>query len=230
ANRWMAKFCRRIYVNFAASENSFPGKDTRVVGHPCRPEIETARWPAAEEAKRFAANPFRIFVFGGSQGAMGINRLVTEAAKSLRDLDLEIFHQTGEADFERTKQEYAAAGFTRVRLEKFVYDMASAFRDAHLVICRAGASSLAELAAAGKAAFLIPLVSKDRHQEFNAKEIEKIGASITCLQNDLSGERLAGEIKALVADRARLSLLAKRMGELHQPEAALRIARGILEG
>jgi UDP-N-acetylglucosamine--N-acetylmuramyl-(pentapeptide) pyrophosphoryl-undecaprenol N-acetylglucosamine transferase len=226
ANRWMARFCRRVYVNFAASEGSFPGKETRVVGHPCRPEIEGARW----KENLFARSPFRIFVFGGSQGAVGINRRMTEASKFLRDLDIEILHQTGEADFDRVKKDYAEAGFTRGRVEKFIFEMADAFRAAHLVVCRAGASSLAELAAAGKAAVLIPLVSKDRHQEHNAKEMEKIGAALTFLQNELTGEKLAGVLRTLYDDRERLAGLAARMAELHQPEAALRIARGILEG
>lgn len=230
ANRWMAKFCRRIYVNFAASESSFPGRDTRVVGHPCRPEIELARWTETESPQRFAASPFKVFVFGGSQGAMGINRRITAASALLKDLDLEIVHQTGEADFERTRAEYADAGFSRVKVEKFIFDMATQFRECHVVLCRAGASSLAELAAAGKAAILIPLVSKDRHQEHNAKEIERIGACLTFLQNDLTGEHLAGVIRGLNNDRQKLNSLATKMSGLHQPDAALRIARGILEG
>lgn len=230
ANRWMARFCRRVYVNFPASEDLFPGRDTRVVGHPCRPEVAEARWPEAESRGRFAANPFRIFVFGGSQGAMGINRRMAAAAALLKDLDLEILHQTGEADFERTRQEYAAAGFRRVRLEKFIFDMPTAFRESHVVICRAGASSLAELAAAGKAAVLIPLVSRDRHQEHNAREMAALGAALTFLQDALTGEALAGVIRELYTDREKLFSLAQKMSGLHQPEAALRIARGILEG
>lgn len=228
ANRWMSKFCGRIYVNFAASQESFPGRDTRVVGHPCRPEIEAARWPEGEVRQRLAKNPFRVFVFGGSQGAMGINRRMTEAAKHLQDLDVEILHQTGELDFERTKQEYA--GLAKVRVEKFIYDMAGAFKDAHVVVCRSGASSLAELAAAGKAAILIPLVSKDKHQEHNSKEMENIGAALSYLQNELTGEALAGVLRGLYMDREKLFSLAQKMSGLHQPEAALRIARGILEG
>lgn len=230
ANRWMARFCKRIYLNFAGSASDFTGYDTRVVGHPCRPEIEQARWPASEEKARFARNPFRVFVFGGSQGAMGINRRVTAASALLKDLDLEILHQTGDADFERTREEYRTAGFARAQVEKYVYEMNKAFADCHLVICRAGASSLAELAAAGKAAILIPLVSKDRHQEYNAKEMEALGAALTFLQNDLTGEQLAGVIRQLYTDREKLSSLGQKISGLHQPEAALRIARGILEG
>ncbi len=230
ANRWMAKFCRKVYVNFAASKELFPGKEVAVVGHPCRPEIEKARWAKHEIAERFAASPFKIFVFGGSQGAMGINRLVTAASASLRDLSVEILHQTGEADFERVRAEYKAAGFNCVRVEKFIYDMASAYNEAHLVICRAGASSLAELAAAGKAALLIPLVSKDKHQEFNAQEMEKLGAAITRLQGSLTGEGLAALLKELYTERKKLFSLAEKMGSLHSAEAAERIAKAILKG
>ncbi len=230
ANRWMAKFCRRIYVNFKASEASFSGKETQVVGHPCRPEIEKARWSKDEAQEKFQANPFRIFVFGGSQGAMGINRRVTSAVSHLRDLDLEMVHQTGEADFIRTGEEYASAGFQRVRLEKFIYDMDAEYRNAHLVICRAGASSLAELSAAGKAAILIPLVSKDRHQEHNAKEMEQLGCCLTFLQNELTGERLAEVIRRLYKERDTLQAFATKMASLHQPEASMKIAHGILGG
>jgi UDP-N-acetylglucosamine--N-acetylmuramyl-(pentapeptide) pyrophosphoryl-undecaprenol N-acetylglucosamine transferase len=217
-------------VNFAASGELFPGKEVRVVGHPCRPEIEGARWEDAAIPAHVSRRPFRIFVFGGSQGAMGINRLVTAASHFLEGLDVEILHQTGEADFERTGREYAEAEFTRARVEKFVYEMAPAFREAHLVICRAGASSLAELAAAGKAAVLIPLVSKDRHQEFNAREMETLGAARTYLQKELTGESLAAVIKELYTEPEKLIQLARNMAKLHHPDAAEKIARGILEG
>lgn len=230
ANRWMAKFCRRVYVNFAGSKDTFPGKDTMVVGHPCRPEIEAARWPAAEISSRMKAQPFRIFVFGGSQGAVGINRLITAASAQLKDLEIEILHQTGEKDFEKVKADYAAAGFTKVKVEKFIFEMAQAYNQSQLIVCRAGASSLAELAAAGKACFLIPLVSKDRHQEFNAQEIAEIGAGLTRLQGTLTGDSLAAILKDLYTDREKLSRLAKKMSELHHADAAHRIARSILEG
>lgn len=229
ANRGMAKFCRRIYVNFAASRDKFPGKDAKVVGHPCRPEIEKARWAEPEFESRLRSNPFRIFVFGGSQGAMGINRLLPKAAAFWKELDIEILHQTGEADFERTVKEYREAGFTKVRVEKFIFEMAESFRNCHLVICRAGASSLAEIAAAGKAAILIPLVSKDKHQEFNAEEIQNLGAALSFLQGKLTGEILAAAVVDLYTNREKLRALAHKMGELHKPDAADQIARGILK-
>lgn len=229
ANRWMSRFCRRVYVNFPSSSQSFPGKETITVGHPCRPEFERARWGDKLEA-RLSSDPFRIFVFGGSQGAMGINRVVTSASRHLSGLPIEILHQTGEADYEKVKKEYGASGFTRARVEKYVYEMADALNDAHLVICRAGASSLAELAASEKAAILIPLVSKDRHQEHNAREMEADGAAIVYLQPSLTGEALAAKLKELYYNRKTLADLAKRMGRHHRQDAAARIAENILKG
>jgi UDP-N-acetylglucosamine--N-acetylmuramyl-(pentapeptide) pyrophosphoryl-undecaprenol N-acetylglucosamine transferase len=230
ANRWMAKFCKKVYVNFEASAKLFSSKEVSAVGHPCREEIEKARWQNGEVESNFAKNPFRIFVFGGSQGAMGINRLVTAASKNWKELDLEILHQTGELDFERVKKEYSEGNFHKVRIEKFVYKMAEAYQESHLVICRAGASSLAELAAAGKASLLIPLVSKDRHQEFNAKEIESLGAGITRLQGSLTPEDLAAIVKNLYTNRKQLADYSKKMASLHHPNAARTIASSILEG
>jgi UDP-N-acetylglucosamine--N-acetylmuramyl-(pentapeptide) pyrophosphoryl-undecaprenol N-acetylglucosamine transferase len=226
ANRWMAKFCRKVYVNFAASKELFPGKSVDVVGHPCRPEIEAAAWGKDEFQTKVNANPFRIFVFGGSQGAQGINRLMTAAAPHLKGIEVEILHQTGESDYERVKSDYGA--FKAVSVEKYIHDMATAFSLAHLVVCRAGASSLAELAAAAKASILIPLVSKDKHQEFNAKEMENEGAAITRLQGSLTGESLAALIRELYTDRSRLYSLAQKSGALHRPSAAKEIARSIL--
>lgn len=229
ANRLMSKFCKKVYVNFTASKSAFPSKEVAIVGHPCRPEIEAARWKQDESKAKIDANPFRIFVFGGSQGALGINRLVTAAVKHLNGFNIEIHHQTGEADFDRVKKEYEEAGFGKVKVEKYITDMAASYQNAHLVICRAGASSLAELAAAGKAAFLIPLVSKDRHQEFNAAEIEKNGAGIMRLQKDLTGESVAEIIKGLYSDRSKIYLLSQNSASLHQEGAANRIAQSVIQ-
>lgn len=228
ANSLMAKFCRKIYLNFEASKECFRGKDLKVVGHPCRKEIESARWREAEVKSNFTRQPFRIFVFGGSQGAVGINRLVAAALPELKSLDVEILHQTGQLDYERVKRDYADAGFTKARVETYVYEMAKAYNEAHLVICRAGASSLAELAAAGKAAVLIPLVSKDKHQEHNAAAVAELGACETYLQPSLDGQKLASILKRLYTERERLENYAAAMARMHHPGAAEAIAEDLL--
>lgn len=225
ANRWMSKVCKKIYLNFSGTKEFLNGKETEIVGHPCREEMEAARWPA--NGNEWTANPFRIFVFGGSQGAMGINRLLTAAAPFLKNANISILHQTGEADYERTQMEYAANQISFAKVERYVYEMAAAYREAHLVISRSGAGTLAELAATGKAAILIPLVSKDRHQEFNAKEIEKLGAAKSFLQETLTGEKLANLILDLNAHREKLQQLAEKMKELHLADAAEKIAMNI---
>lgn len=227
ANRWMAKFCRLVFVNFAGSKDCFPGKDVSVVGHPYRKEIESARWPQENEAALWAKNPFHIFVFGGSQGAVGINRLVMAALTELKNLPIFIHHQTGQLDYENVVKAYQSAGFTNAKVEQYVYDMSSAYRDAHLVICRAGASSIAELAITRKAVFLIPLVSKDRHQEFNAKEMADRNAAAFSLQQELTGSKLAAIIKEFYDNRKKLQILAAEMGKMNTEGAAEKIVSTI---
>ncbi len=226
ANRWMAKFCKLVFLNFPEAGDGFPKRRTVVVGHPCRKEIESARWLGEE---KFREQPLRIFIFGGSQGAVGINRLVVAALPYLKNLDIEILHQTGTLDFENVRKGYEAAGFTRAKVEPYVYDMASAYRAAHLVICRAGASSIAELAAAGKAALLIPLVSRDRHQEPNAEVVANRGAAEFRLQGNLTGESLAEIIKDSYDHREKLARMAGNIAKLHHPNAAKAIADTILK-
>jgi UDP-N-acetylglucosamine--N-acetylmuramyl-(pentapeptide) pyrophosphoryl-undecaprenol N-acetylglucosamine transferase len=229
ANRWMAKFCKIVFLNFSESSDGFAGRETVVVGHPCRKEIEGARWDRSEAEIKWQEMPFRIFVFGGSQGAVGINRLVVAALPFLKNLNIEIRHQTGTLDFETVKSGYAAAGFTQGKVDAFIYDMANAYRAAHFVICRAGASSIAELAAAGKAALLIPLVSRDRHQEPNAEAIADRGACEFKLQGDLTGESLAGIIRGFYENRGKLSKMATNIEKMHKPNAAAAIANMILK-
>ncbi len=228
ANRWMAKFCRRVFLNFEESKEGFPGRETLVVGHPCREEIERAAWSADEAPQRWRSGPFRIFVFGGSQGAVGINRLVVEALPYWKGLDLEIHHQTGQLDHETVKSGYSKAGFSRARVESYVYDMAAAYREAHLVICRAGASSIAELAAARKASLLIPLVSQDRHQEHNARAVADRGACETRLQPSLTGQSLAALVEGFYTDRGRLETFSREIQKLHHPGAARTVAETLL--
>jgi UDP-N-acetylglucosamine--N-acetylmuramyl-(pentapeptide) pyrophosphoryl-undecaprenol N-acetylglucosamine transferase len=174
----------------------------------------------------WAAEPFRIFIFGGSQGAVGINRLVVAALSSLRDLKGKIFlhHQTGTLDFETVRKGYEQAEWDEAQVEAYVYDMVSAYRSAQLVICRAGASSIAELAAAAKAAFLIPLVSKDRHQEPNAEELAKHSAAEFALQPDLTGEKFAAIIRDFYYNREKLKKYSKEIQKLHHSDAAEKIA------
>ncbi len=231
AIRLMANFAKLIFLNFSQTEKAFTGKKSLVVGLPFRKEILSARWTENEFQSNLMRNPFRIFIFGGSQGAVGVNRLVANAIGELGDLKNSVFvhHQTGQNDLATVEKKYRDIGFANLKLEPFVHDMASAYRAAHLVICRAGASSLAELAAAGKAAILIPLVSKDDHQTPNAQELAEQGAAVVMKQNKTTGADLASVLKGLILDRNRVAVMAGKMALRSQENAEDEIIRGLSE-
>ncbi len=153
-------------------------------------------------ARQREAGQFSILIFGGSQGAHAINEAMVAALPELeaqRKL-LRITHQTGEADFEYVRSAYLDAGWgEQAEVRRYIDDMVKSFAAADLVICRAGATTTAELVAAGKAAIMIPFpLAADDHQRKNAEVLETEGAARMILQKDLSGSRLAKEIKQLV--------------------------------
>ena len=214
ANRLMSRFARAVFVNFAATAAQFPGKRSFTVGLPFRKEIALARWDDGAWEPELAREPFRIFVFGGSQGALAVNRLFVAAGEELGDLRAEKFvhHQTGQNDLATVEAGYREAGFAHAKVEPYVYDMAGAYRQAHLVICRAGASSIVELAAARKAAVVIPLVSKDNHQRPNAEELVCKGAAVLLVQDEADGKKLAAIIRDFAENRVKLRKYAEAIG------------------
>lgn len=229
ANRWMAKFCKEIFVNFPETADYFKGKKVSIVGHPYRMELASAKREIGQEQIHLSSNPFHIFVFGGSQGAMGINTLVCKALPFLANKDIFIHHQTGQADWERVRANYADSHWKNSQIEPYVFDMTQAYRRSHLIICRAGASSLAELAATGKAAILIPLVSKDKHQEPNAFALANAGAANCQLQGELTGEKLAELVIRYYDNRDQLLAMSNNIRKFDHPDAAQKIAARIKE-
>ena len=213
-NRTLARFVDKAAVSFEASLPFFRGKGV-VTGNPVRREFFEI------PARQRDASQFSILVFGGSQGAHAINEAMVAALPDLkvhRD-KLRITHQTGEADFEKVREGYLDAGWgERADVRRYIDDMVLSFADADLVICRAGATTTAELIASGKAAIMIPFpLAADDHQRKNAEALEVNGAAKMILQKDLTGPRLAREIK----DLARLPDEVKKMGE-----ASRKLARG----
>jgi UDP-N-acetylglucosamine--N-acetylmuramyl-(pentapeptide) pyrophosphoryl-undecaprenol N-acetylglucosamine transferase len=216
-NRVLARFVDKAAVSFEAALPFFRGKAV-VTGNPVRREffeIPPRRRDAA------GTGQFSLLVFGGSQGAHAINEAMIAALPGLAGLrdGLRITHQTGEADFELVNSGYAAAGWgERAGVRKYIENMVAAFADADLVICRAGATTTAELIAAGKAAVMIPFpLAADDHQRKNAEALELAGAGKMILQQDLSGERLAQEITTLVRQPEKITAME---------QAARRLARG----
>jgi UDP-N-acetylglucosamine--N-acetylmuramyl-(pentapeptide) pyrophosphoryl-undecaprenol N-acetylglucosamine transferase len=194
-NRVLARFIDKAAVTFDAALPHFRGKGV-VTGNPVRREFfEIPR-------KDRDITSFNVLVFGGSQGAHAINVAMVEALPQLAQFKsvLHITHQTGETDFEKVSDGYLKAGWNeQADVRRYIDDMVAAFAKTDLVICRAGATTSAELVAAGKAAIMVPFpLAADDHQRKNAEALQAAGAARMILQQDLTGAKLAAEIAALV--------------------------------
>lgn len=194
-NRKLARFVDKAAVSFEASLPFFSGKGV-VIGNPVRREFFEI------PVRQRDPSQFSILIFGGSQGAHAINEAMVAALPEMEGQRkvLRITHQTGEADFEQVRNAYLDAGWgEQAEVKRYIDDMVKSFAAADLVICRAGATTTAELIAAGKAAIMIPFpLAADDHQRKNAEALEANGAARMILQKDLTGTRLAQEIERLV--------------------------------
>lgn len=216
-NRILARFSHSVYCAFPGIENRFQKSKTHITGNPVRKTMV----PFASASR----NPFTIFIFGGSQGAVGINTLVLDSFSDLKDLLPQIrwIHQTGERDYDRVVEGYRKEGIP-ARIEKFIYDMPECYRDASLVICRAGSSTLAELAAVKRAAVLVPFpFASDNHQEKNARLFVDQSAADLLIQGKSTGKELATKIRSYFQDQEKLSRLEKGVFALHAPDSPNRI-------
>jgi UDP-N-acetylglucosamine--N-acetylmuramyl-(pentapeptide) pyrophosphoryl-undecaprenol N-acetylglucosamine transferase len=184
--------------------------------------VLSAAGSSKESAIDEQASGVRVLVFGGSQGAHAINVAMVEAAAQLAagPPHLHLTHQTGERDVEMVRAAYRAAGL-QAGVEPFLYDMGRQLGQADVVVCRAGATTLAELTAAGKAAILVPLpTATDDHQRRNAEALAEDGAAEVLLQRDMTGHVLASRILALAVDRERRTRMAAAARSLARPDAA----------
>jgi UDP-N-acetylglucosamine--N-acetylmuramyl-(pentapeptide) pyrophosphoryl-undecaprenol N-acetylglucosamine transferase len=221
-NRILGRFVDAIFVSFTAAIASFPAQKCHVLGNPIRKEmLENFLRPRVKANERFS-----LLVVGGSLGAKGLNARVIDATPMLAELkdSLRVTHQTGKADLEAVKAAYAKAGLT-ADVREFIDDMAAAYLDADLVVCRAGATTLAELTICKKASLLVPFpYATDDHQAVNARALVDAGAAKMFREAELTGALLASEIRALKDDGKRLVAMEKAAGNLGQPEAAREIA------
>jgi UDP-N-acetylglucosamine--N-acetylmuramyl-(pentapeptide) pyrophosphoryl-undecaprenol N-acetylglucosamine transferase len=229
-NRLLSRLVSAAAVTFDSTV-AFFGSRGFVAGNPVRPEFFAAEGTHESTAGRNGAGAPRILIFGGSQGAHAINMAMVEAAPGLvaRAGGVAITHQTGERDLAAVRDGYRAAGLD-ARVEPFLYEMHREMRAADILVCRAGATTIAEFTAAGKPAILIPLpTAADDHQRRNAQVLAEAGAADLIEQKDLTGERLAGRIAALAADPARLARMAAGARRFARPDAARAIVDRALE-
>jgi UDP-N-acetylglucosamine--N-acetylmuramyl-(pentapeptide) pyrophosphoryl-undecaprenol N-acetylglucosamine transferase len=217
-NRVLAPVVRLAAVGFEQAARFYGGKAC-VTGLPVRAAFHAIPWKKHE-------SPFCILIVGGSQGSKAINELMVQCAPLLRRESewLEVVHQTGETDYNAVGEAYLEHG-VRARVHSFIEDMPAALARADLVVSRAGATAVAELAAAGRAALLIPFpAATDQHQLANARVLERVGAARVILQAELAPERLMREIHELLSEPQRLVEMERAARSLARPEAAAQIA------
>lgn len=215
-NRWLARLACQV---FEAFPGSFPaGVVTEVAGNPVRPEF----FALAEPGDRYLARSDapRLLVIGGSQGALALNRVVAAAVAGQHwDSAPQIRHQAGAKTLQIARNAYADAGVTAT-VEAFIDDMSAAYGWADLVVCRAGAITVAELAAAGLAALLVPFpAAVDDHQTRNAQHLVDAGAAELIAQQELTAQRLGASLARLLPDRRQLAEMASAAKALAKPDA-----------
>ena len=221
-NRRLARFVRAAAVSFEMTAPYFGGKAV-VTGNPVRREF------FAVPAKVRDPERVELLLFGGSQGARAVSEAMTAALAHLEPLRsvLRVTHQTGKLDLERVRAAYAAAGWEgSADVREYIDDMVSAFAASDLIVSRAGATTAAELMAAGKTAIMVPLPGQIE-QRRNAEALEQAGAARMILQADLTGEKLAAEIGALVRDPDEITRRERAARRLARPDAAALIVEMI---
>jgi UDP-N-acetylglucosamine--N-acetylmuramyl-(pentapeptide) pyrophosphoryl-undecaprenol N-acetylglucosamine transferase len=221
-NRVLARFARRVLTGFP---QTFRGIDAETVGNPVRGEIAALPPPAQRFATRNGA--LQLLVLGGSQGARALNLAVPRALASLNG-HVQVRHQCGEKMREEAEQAYAQAGVAAT-VEPFIADMAAAYAGADLVVCRAGALTLAELCAAGVGSILVPFPQAvDDHQTRNAEYLVERGAALLLPQGERLAEALQATLATLAADPAARLAMAEAARKLATPDAAERVADAVL--
>ena len=225
-NRWLARLADRI---FEAFPGAFPAaRSAHCIGNPVRRAIVAVPPPRERAGARVGAQA-RLLVLGGSQGARTLNETVPAAIARLPTaLRPRIRHQAGRT-LDEARTAYAAAG-VEAEIAPFIEDMAAAYGNADLVIARSGALTIAELAAVGVAAILVPYpYAVDDHQTRNAAYCVERGAAVLIAEAELSPERLALELQSLLAERARLLEMSERAREMARPHAAEDLAAACIE-
>jgi UDP-N-acetylglucosamine--N-acetylmuramyl-(pentapeptide) pyrophosphoryl-undecaprenol N-acetylglucosamine transferase len=229
-NRLLAPVVRAAAVTFDSTRGFF-GSKAFVSGNPVRPEFFAAAGQFEESSVDEHASITQVLVFGGSQGAHAINVAMVEAAEELAAgaPDLRVTHQTGERDVEMVRAAYRQAGLA-AEVAPFFDNMGRQIGRTDVIVCRAGATTLAEIAAAGKAAILIPLPgATDDHQRRNAEALAAVGAAEVLLQSDLTGHTLAQRILTLAADHERRIRIAAKALTMARPGAARMIVDRALQ-
>lgn len=216
-NKISANLAQHVFIAFDEKPLGAPKAKCIVTGNPARSSLRPI------EIK--SNGPFTVFAFGGSQGAVGINKLMTDAAKEFLPIKdkIRFIHQTGERDYDNVVKAYSEIGFP-AEVHKFIDDMQAMYDKASVVVCRAGSGTISELGATKNAAIFIPFpFAAGNHQEVNARVVEKAGAAFVLLQGNSSGSELATMVRKLMNEPQTLEKMRLNMAHFYRPDAARRI-------
>jgi len=233
ANRFLGHFADIVAVTYQESISFFPREKTFLTGNPVRKRVLSKENADPHSAFNLLKDRFTILVFGGSLGAKTINNAMIDALNYLLDLrhNIQFLHQTGEKDLQSVTQAYRKLGF-QATVMPFVYSMSDAYNVADMIICRAGATTLSEIASIGKAAVLVPYPhAASNHQEFNARKLEDMGAAKVILDRHLSGEVAAKAIRELYGHpekRKEMQKASKAFGRSDAAEKIVDLSKGLV--
>lgn len=225
-NKILGKFADKIFVTYAQTRAFFSPEKVVLSGNPVRASLS-----AGTGGKNKDKNNWHLLIFGGSQGAEAINKNVMDMLPQLQSLKdkIKILHQTGLRQLGDVKKAYEKSGIRAV-VKDFIVDMAQAYAEADLIICRAGATSLAEITVAGKASVLIPFPwAANDHQLKNAQALEREGAAKIILEKDLSGAKLFEVVKNLLTEEKQLRAMEHNALKMSKPDAAKTIVGDCLK-
>ncbi|MFI8415182.1 undecaprenyldiphospho-muramoylpentapeptide beta-N-acetylglucosaminyltransferase [Serratia sp. NPDC078593] len=217
-NRWLARIAKTVL-------QAFPGAfaNAAVVGNPVRTDVLALPLPADRLAGR--KGPIRVLVIGGSQGARVLNQTVPEVAARLNDR-ITLWHQVGKGALDVVQRDYARVGQTQHKVTEFIDDMAAAYAWADVVVCRSGALTVSEIAAAGLPAIFVPFQHKDRQQYWNARPLEEAGAAKIIEQPQFNAETVAELLASW--DRSTLLSMAEKARAVAIPDATERVAAELI--
>lgn len=221
-NRLLGRFATRVCVGFPRTTHFFPAHKAVCTGNP-------VRWsgPVPQSQPSTSAAEFTVFIFGGSAGARRLNQTLPQAL-ALVGKEVRVIHQTGKADYAEVSAAYARLGVVAT-VVPFIDNMQEVYTAADLVVCRAGATTLAELTTLGKPAILIPYpYAVDDHQRANAEVLVEAGAAHMILDAELTPERVSQVIRTLVTHRQQLAAMARAAAALGRPDATTAVVRECL--
>jgi len=221
-NRLLGRFATRVCVGFPRTAHCFPSHKAVCTGNP-------VRWsgPVPQPYPSTSSSEFTLLIFGGSAGARRLNQTLPQAL-ALVGKDLRVIHQTGKADYAEVSAAYDRLGVSAT-IVPFIDNMQEVYTAADLVVCRAGATTLAELTALGKPAILIPYpYAVDDHQRANAEVLVQAGAAHMILDTDFTPERVSQAVRTLITNRPQLEAMARAAATLGRPDATIAVVRECL--